>query len=153
MERSPLGETVQDFILEIGPWAVICLVGVVFIFMWGEHRALLIVGFAMFAGVGGWFGYVHRKFIDSESSTWPENPGCADGGSTHGARRLRCVPPSSAPAEGIAFTQACGLANAHVVHSMPHRCPVVADCHRPRRELSRVLTENVAELGSPWRAC
>jgi hypothetical protein len=55
--------------LEIGLWAAICLVGVVFIFMWGEHPALLIVCIAMFAGVGGWFGYLHRKFIDSESST------------------------------------------------------------------------------------
>ena len=67
--RPPLGETVQDFILEIGVWAVICLVGGVFIFMWGEHPALLIVGIAMFAIVGGWFGYLHRKFIDSQSST------------------------------------------------------------------------------------
>jgi hypothetical protein len=37
--------------------------------MWGKHPALLIVGIAMFAVAGGWFGYRHRKFIDSQSST------------------------------------------------------------------------------------
>jgi len=67
--RTPLGQTVQEFILEIGVWAMICLVGGVFIFMWGEHPALLIVGIAMFAIVGGWFAYLHRKFIDPQSST------------------------------------------------------------------------------------
>jgi len=67
--RTPLGETVQDFILEIAAWAVVCFVGGVFIFMWGEHPALLIVGIAMFAIVGGWFGYLHRKFIDPQCST------------------------------------------------------------------------------------
>jgi uncharacterized membrane-anchored protein len=67
--RTPLGETVQEFIGEIAVWAVICLVGGVFIFMWGRHPALPIVGIVMFAIVGGWFGYLHRKFIDSQSST------------------------------------------------------------------------------------
>jgi len=67
--RTQLGETFLDFIGEIAVWAVICLVGGVFIFMWGKHPALLIVGIAMFAIVGGWFGYRHRKFIDSQSST------------------------------------------------------------------------------------
>jgi hypothetical protein len=45
------------------------------------------------------------------------------------------------------------VSSAYVVHSMPHRGPVVVDLSLPRRELSRVLTENVEELGSPWRAC
>ena len=35
----------------------------------GKHPALLIVGIAMFAIVGGWFGYLHLKFIDPQSST------------------------------------------------------------------------------------
>lgn len=67
--RTQLGEAFRDFIGEIALWAAICLVGGVFIFMWGKHPALLIVGIAMFAIVGGWFGYLHRKFIDSQSSS------------------------------------------------------------------------------------
>ncbi len=68
MVRTPLGETVLEFIGEIAVWAVLCLVGGVFVFVWGKHPALLIVGIAMFAIVGGWFGYRHRKFIDPQSS-------------------------------------------------------------------------------------
>jgi hypothetical protein len=65
-----LGETtVRDLILEVGLWAVICLVGGVFIFIWGQHPALMVTGIGMFAIVGGWFGYLHRKFIDPKSST------------------------------------------------------------------------------------
>jgi hypothetical protein len=67
--RTQVGETFREFIGEIAVWVVICLVGGVFIFMWGKHPALLIVGIAMFAIVGGWFGYLHRKFIDSQSSS------------------------------------------------------------------------------------
>jgi hypothetical protein len=51
--RTPLGETVLESIGEIAVRAVICLVGGVFIFMWGKHPALLIVGIAMFAVAGG----------------------------------------------------------------------------------------------------
>jgi hypothetical protein len=36
--------------------------------MWEKHPALLIVGIAMFAIEGGWFGYLHRKFIGPQSS-------------------------------------------------------------------------------------
>jgi hypothetical protein len=51
--RTPLGETVLESIGEIAVWAVICLVGGVFIFMWGKHPALLIVGIAMFRSRAG----------------------------------------------------------------------------------------------------
>jgi hypothetical protein len=50
-------------------FAAMCLVGGVFIFLWGEHPALLIAGIAMFAVVGGWFGYLYRKAVDPQSST------------------------------------------------------------------------------------
>jgi uncharacterized membrane protein YeiH len=41
----------------------------VFIFLWGEHPALLIAGIALFAVVGGWLGYSFRKRVDPQSST------------------------------------------------------------------------------------
>lgn len=50
-------------------FAATCLVGGVFIFLWGEHPAVLIAGIALFAVVGGWLGYSFRKRVDPQSST------------------------------------------------------------------------------------
>jgi hypothetical protein len=49
-EDHPIGE----FFVEIAVGAAICLFSGVFIFLWGEHPALMITGIAMFALVGGW---------------------------------------------------------------------------------------------------
>jgi hypothetical protein len=50
-------------------FATMCLVGGVFLFLWGEHPALMIAGIAMFAVVGGWLGYSFRNGVDPQSST------------------------------------------------------------------------------------
>jgi hypothetical protein len=61
LAASPLGD--------MALFAAMCLVGGVFIFLWGEHPALLIAGIALFAVVGGWLGYSFRKRVDQQSST------------------------------------------------------------------------------------
>jgi len=59
--------TAREFIGEIAVWAVLCLVGGAFIFLWGEHPVLLVTGIGLFAVVSGWLGYLYRGFMDPQS--------------------------------------------------------------------------------------